>query len=112
MLHFAKFSGCYYCMVPQELCNRWTKDPGWGWKRSGVEQCQYDELVLSVILGTTTAIVDVGQAWLERLRGYGIDPREIENLAAFLSTKVDADRLEVLRVSLELAWLTQVIKQR
>ena len=32
MLHFAKFSGCYYCMVPQELCSRWTKDPRWGWK--------------------------------------------------------------------------------
>ena len=112
MLHFAKFSGCYYCMVPQELCSRWTKDPKWGWKRSGVEQCQYNELVLSVILGTTAAMGDVEQAWLQRLRGYGIDPQEIENIAAFLSAKVDADRLEVLRLSLELVWLTQVIKQR
>ena len=31
---------------------------------------------------------------------------------AFLSAKVDADCLEVLRLSLELVWLTQVIKQR
>jgi superfamily II DNA helicase RecQ len=112
MLHFAKFSGCYYCMVPQELCSRWAKDPRWGWKRSGIEQCQYNELVLSVILGITTVMADVEQAWIERLRGYGIDIQEIENVAAFLSAKVDADRLEVLRLSLELVWFTQVIKQR
>ena len=68
--------------------------------------------MLSVILGTTAAMGDVEQAWLERLRGYGIGPQEIENIAAFLSAKVDADRLEVLRLSLELVWLTQVIKQR
>jgi hypothetical protein len=58
--------------------------------------------VLSVILGITTVIADVEQAWIERLRGYGIDFQEIKNVAAFLLAKVDADQLEVLRLSLEL----------
>jgi hypothetical protein len=40
------------------------------------------------------------------LRGYGIDIQEIENVAAFLSAKVDADWLEVLRLSLKLVWFT------
>jgi hypothetical protein len=55
---------------------------------------------------------DVNQAWTERLRGCGIDFQDIENVAAFLSAKVDADRLEVLRLLLEFVWITQVIKQR
>ncbi len=63
-------------------------------------------------MAITAAIEDVERAWIDRLRGCGIDFQDVENVAAFLSAKVDADRLEVLILLLELVWFTQVIKQR
>ena len=56
----ARFSGCYWCFLPQDLCQRWVRrgdEGGWALDEA-VAHCQYDGVLLGAVVALWLAFSD------------------------------------------------------
>ena len=58
-IRFEKFSGCYWCGVPQEICNRWEQSESGKYQRVKEKDCQYPGVLIAGVVGVTLSYDEV-----------------------------------------------------
>lgn len=57
-IRFERFSGCFWCGVPQDICGGWEDNGKGGYRKVDGGSCQYEGVVLNGILGMTFGYKD------------------------------------------------------
>lgn len=50
-IKFEAYSGCFWCGVPQEICNRWESNGQGRYQRVKGESCQYKGVLIAGLAG-------------------------------------------------------------
>jgi superfamily II DNA/RNA helicase len=87
-IRFEEFSGCYWCGVPQEICNRWEDNGRGRYQRAKGGDCPYRGVLIGGLFGLVYGSRDgVVERWVERLVNHGVDGVSIEGLVRHLGRK-------------------------
>ena len=78
-------TGCFECRVPQRVCIRWTDNGKGGFRQTG-KHCQYEGVMVSVIVGILDSYDRVRREWSKRLEKEGININDYKALGAYLKT--------------------------
>ena len=62
-IKFDKYSGCYWCGVPQDICSRWENNGQGKYRLMGEGSCQYKGVLISAILGIISGHSQVWDQW-------------------------------------------------
>jgi hypothetical protein len=57
---FENFSGCFWCHVPQAICQHWTQNEQGRWKRVDGADCQFKGIVMPAFI----SMLHVQEKWL------------------------------------------------
>ncbi|KAH7010561.1 hypothetical protein B0J12DRAFT_557654, partial [Macrophomina phaseolina] len=102
---FERYSGCFHCGVPQELCGRWESNRKGGFRRVGGE-CQFFGVMLGVLYGIKHGYPAVWQRWEQRLRGAGIDVESEGVVMQYLGRRWKEGEVESNKLVWEFLWIT------
>jgi RecQ family ATP-dependent DNA helicase len=106
------YSGCFWCGVPQEVCNRWEDNGRGRYQRAEGTDCQYRGVLVAGLMGLVYG--DEGkrkERWCERLEKQGVDVSSIEDLVRHLGGKQQLERVESNRLVGEFCWITRLIAE-
>jgi hypothetical protein len=111
-IQFEAYSGCFWCGVPQEVCNRW-EDNGLGrYQRAEGRDCQYKGVLVGGLFGLVYGSKNgVAERWVERMVKQGIEASSIEGLAAHLGRKQALECVESNRLVGEFCWVTRLMAE-
>jgi hypothetical protein len=59
-IKFEKFSACFLCGVPQEICHQWKSNSGRGYKRNYEGDCQYKGVLTGALIGIALGYNEIG----------------------------------------------------
>jgi superfamily II DNA helicase RecQ len=109
-IKFEAFSGCFWCGVPQAICNRW-EDNGMGrYQRISDRGCQYAGALVSGIVGMVFGYKEkVWEHWQGRLREAGVNLDVDEEFIGYLGQKRVMDTVESNRLVEEFCWIAGLV---
>ncbi|PVH96322.1 hypothetical protein DM02DRAFT_474806, partial [Periconia macrospinosa] len=94
-IEFEKYSGCYWCGVPQEICNRWEDNGRGRYQRAEGGHCQYQGVLVGGFFGLVYGSKDGAvERWVARLVEQGIHAGSMEELARHLGRKQQLEYVE------------------
>jgi superfamily II DNA helicase RecQ len=76
----AKYSGCQWCLAPQEWCSRWehSAEEGQMYRQVAGAKCEFDEVVLSTFAALVVKCGEFSRGFRERVRASGFGSAEEE----------------------------------
>lgn len=111
-IRFEEYSGCFWCGVPQEVCNRWEDNGRGRYQRADGRDCQYRGVLvgglLGLVYGGEEGVVD---RWAARLIEQGVDASSIEGLIQHLGRKQALECVESNRLVGEFCWITRLMAE-
>ena len=111
-IKFAPYSGCFWCGVPQELCNRWEDNGQGRYQRAQGGDCQYKGVLISSTMGLLFGgKEDVVKRWCKRLEEEGIEVESIDELIEYLGGKQKLDKTESNNLVKEFCWMTKLLAE-
>jgi superfamily II DNA/RNA helicase len=111
-IKFERFSGCFWCGVPQEICNRWERNSYGRYQRARDGVCQYSGVLIGGLLGVALGSAEVGERWRVRLEGFGVDGSEAgPTLTEYLGKKQELEIAESNCLAGEFCWVTRLIAE-
>ena len=136
-IRFEAYSGCFWCGVPQEICNRWEDNGGGRYQRAEGRDCQYRGVLVGGLLGLVYGGEEaVAQRWVTRLVEQGvntgsmdvgsmdvgsmdrgsidagsIDGGSIDGLVRYLGQKQRLEWVESNRLVGEFCWVTRLMAE-
>jgi superfamily II DNA helicase RecQ len=109
-IKYERYSGCFWCGVPQEICNRWERNSHGRYQRTKEGDCQYRGVLIGGLLGVAWGYAGVGERWKARLEGFGVDGSEAgQTLVEFLGKKQVLETVESNHLVGEFCWITGLI---
>jgi hypothetical protein len=109
-IKFESFSGCFWCGVPQEICNRWERNSYGRYQRVKDGDCQYRGVLTGGLIGVALGWTEVGERWTARLEEFGVDGSEAgQTLVEFLGKKQVLETVESNNLAGEFCWVTRLI---
>lgn len=99
-IRYERFSCCYYCGVPQAICNRWEQkeEQGW-WREKKPGSCQYIGLVVPAIAALLQEGDDEAVDGLYRwMQESGVDIRDEKSVYKWMGEKIEWGGIEVVRL--------------
>jgi superfamily II DNA helicase RecQ len=109
-IKFEKWAGCWWCGVPQEICNRWEENSFGRYQMVRGGDCQYRGVLMGGLWGIVLGYAEVGTQWAERLAGLGVGNREGEmQLIEFMGKKQVLETVESNQLVGEFCWVTRLI---
>ena len=111
-IKFERFSGCFWCGVPQEICNRWEQSENGRYQRVKGRECQYAGVLMAAVVGMSYSNEEVGKRWQMRLREVGSERgRGDRVLIEFLGKKRALETVESNNLAGEFCWMTRLIAE-
>ena len=111
-IKFEKFSGCFWCGVPQEICNRWEENENGRYRRAKGKDCQYSGVLVAGVIGIALSYNEVGAKWQARLKELGVDgSKEERTVLHYLGKKRTLETVESNNLAGEFCWITQLISE-
>jgi RecQ family ATP-dependent DNA helicase len=111
-IRFEEYSGCFWCGVPQEVCNRWEDNGRGRYQRADGRDCQYRGVLVGGLLGLVYGGEEgVVERWIARLVEQGVDGSSIEGLVRHLGRKQRLECVESNRIVGEFCWITRLIAE-
>lgn len=111
-IRFAKYSGCFWCGVPQELCNRWEENGQGRYQRADDGDCQYKGVLVSSAIGLLFGgQEDMVERWCKRLAEQGVEAESIDGLIEYLGGKQRLDITESNNLVKEFCWITRLLAE-
>jgi superfamily II DNA helicase RecQ len=111
-IKFESYSGCFWCGVPQEICNRWERNSQGRYQRAKDGQCQYQGVVVAGLMGVVLGRVEVGERWSIRLAELGVkDLGSGETLVQYLGKKRALETVESNNLVGEFCWVTRLVAE-
>ena len=111
-IRFAKYSGCFWCGVPQEMCNRWEENGQGRYQRAHNGECQYKGVLVSGVMGILFGSeVGIAERWCKRLAEQGVNEGSIEALVEYLGEKQRLERVESNNLVKEFCWITSLLAE-
>ena len=111
-MRFEEYSGCFWCGVPQEVCNRWEDNGRGRYQRADGRDCQYRGVLvgglLGLVYGGEEGVVD---QWAARLIEQGVDASSIEGLIKHLGRKQALGCIESNGLVGEFCWITRLMAE-
>jgi hypothetical protein len=112
-IYYEKYSGCFYCGVPQAICHRWRENDQGGFTRQWEQACQYEGILIPMVAamlhGQDASMIQ--PQWRERLHGFGVDDTDIDQVAQYLGKKTHEQTVERNQLVAEFCWLRQIFAQ-
>jgi superfamily II DNA helicase RecQ len=109
-IKFERYSGCFWCGVPQEICNRWERNSYGRYQRTKDGDCQYRGVLIGGLWGIALGRAEVIERWTARLEGFGVGNSEAEQtLVEFLGKKQVLETVESNHLVGEFCWVTRLI---
>ena len=106
-IKFEAYSGCFWCGVPQEICNGWESNGQGRCRRVQGVDCQYKGVLVGGLVGLVAGDEGILERWRVRLAGLGILGTD-KGLIGYLGFK---QRLEVVESNClvkEFCWVTRL----
>jgi hypothetical protein len=72
-IQFERYSGCFWCGVPQEICHRWESNSQGRYQRVEDGDCQYKGVLIGGLLGIVFGYNEIGRQWYAQLEAIGVD---------------------------------------
>ncbi|KAF2742023.1 P-loop containing nucleoside triphosphate hydrolase protein [Sporormia fimetaria CBS 119925] len=69
-MKFERFSGCFWCGVPQEVCNRWEPSENGRYQRVRGQECQYTGVLIAAVVGISLSYKEVVSTRVSRVSHY------------------------------------------
>jgi RecQ family ATP-dependent DNA helicase len=111
-IRFEEYSGCFWCGVPQEVCNRWEDNGRGRYQRVEGRDCQYRGVLVGGLLGLVYGGEEgVAERWIARLVKQGVDGSSIEALVRHLGRKQRLECVESNRLVGEFCWITRLVAE-
>jgi superfamily II DNA helicase RecQ len=111
-VQFERYSGCFWCGVPQEMCNRWERNSYGRYQRAKDRDCQYSGVLMGGLWGIALGRAEVGERWRARLEALGIDDSGAgRTLVEYLGQKRALETVESNNVAGEFCWITRLIAE-
>lgn len=111
-MRFEEYSGCFWCGVPQEVCNRWEDNGRGRYQRAEGRDCQYRGVLVGGLLGLVYGGEEgVIERWVTRLVEQGVEASSIEGLVRHLGRKQALECVESNRLVGEFCWITRLIAE-
>jgi superfamily II DNA helicase RecQ len=111
-VQFERYSGCFWCGVPQEMCNRWERNSYGRYQRAKDGDCQYSGVLMGGLWGIALGRAEVGERWRARLEALGIDDSGAgRTLVEYLGQKRALETVESNNVAGEFCWITRLIAE-
>jgi superfamily II DNA or RNA helicase len=111
-IKFDNWSGCFWCGVPQVICNRWEDDGKGRHRRVRGGGCQYTGTLVAGVVGLIYGYKgQVWDSWMRRLEGFGVDLKSREDFIGYLGRKRGFDVVESNNLAGEFCWITQLIEE-
>jgi RecQ family ATP-dependent DNA helicase len=111
-IKFESYSGCFWCGVPQEICNRWERNSYGRYQRAKDRDCQYRGVLTGGLMGIALGWTEVGERWRARLEEFGVDNSEAgQTLVEFLGKKRVLETVESNHLAGEFCWVTRFIAE-
>jgi RecQ family ATP-dependent DNA helicase len=111
-IKFESYSGCFWCGVPQEICNRWGRNSYGRYQRAKDGDCQYRGVLTGGLIGVALGWAEVGERWKARLEEFGVDSSDTgQTLVEFLGKKRLLETVESNCLAGEFCWVTRFIAE-
>jgi superfamily II DNA/RNA helicase len=111
-IKFESYSGCFWCGVPQEICNRWERNSYGRYQRTKDGDCQYRGVLIGGLMGVALGKAETGGRWQVRLEELGVDNSgRGETLIEFLGKKQALETVESNNLVGEFCWITRLISE-
>ena len=112
-IRFDDFSGCFWCGVPQEICNRWEDNSRGRHQRVQGEDCQYKGVLVGGLVGLVYGSEqEVVTRWCDRLHDRGVEgDAMMEGLIRYLGSKQQLEYVESNRLVEEFCWITRLLAE-
>ena len=81
------------------------------WSKVSNGHCQYNGLLIPVIVGLTFSYWQLEDLWAQRVEEQGYSPNNQASVAQYFGRKVRADRLETNQLMMDFVWLTKLKSQ-
>lgn len=109
-IKFARFSGCFWCGLPQSICSRWEqRAEGGRWQISG-EECQYAGVLLEGLIGIVLGFQSqVGDKYVDRMRSQGCEIGQQDWWTQYLGKKVEVGEVESNKLVWEFLWVARQV---
>lgn len=109
-IKFERYSGCFWCGVPQEICNRWERNSFGRYQRVQDGDCQYRGVLIGGLLSIALGRSEVGNRWTARLEEFGVSNSGAgPTLFEFLGKKRLLETVESNNLAGEFCWITRLI---
>jgi hypothetical protein len=111
-IQFERFSGCFWCGVPQEICHRWESNSQGRYQRVKDSNCQYKGVLIGGLIGIVYGYSEIRHQWYGRLEAIGID-REAPGgtLIEYLGKKRVLETVESNQLVEEFCWVTRLLAE-
>jgi superfamily II DNA/RNA helicase len=109
-IKFEKFSACFLCGVPQEICHQWKSNGRGKYKRNEEGDCQYKGVLTGALLGIAIGYREIGSQWRARLIAMGFDNTRPGRLVVeYLGKKRVLETVESNQLVGEFCWITRML---
>lgn len=110
-IQFERFSGCFWCGVPQDICNRWEENGRGGYQRAAGGDCQYHGVLIGSLMGISYGSNHaIREHWVQRLVAQGVDG-SMEGLIRYFGSKQAFDFVESNHLVAEFCWITRLLAE-
>lgn len=110
-IQFERFSGCFWCGVPQDICNRWEENGRGGYQRAAGGDCQYHGVLIGSLMGISYGSNHaIREHWVQRLVAQGVDG-SMEGLIRYFGSKQPFDFVESNHLVAEFCWITRLLAE-
>jgi hypothetical protein len=111
-IRFEPYTGCFWCGVPQEVCNRWEDNGRGRYQRAEGGYCQYKGVLVGALFGLVCGTKNgVAEQWVDHLVEQGTDADSIEGLATHLGRKQAFEGVESNKLVGEFCWVTRLMAE-
>jgi superfamily II DNA helicase RecQ len=109
-IKFEAFSGCFWCGVPQAICNQWEDNGKGRYQRTSNRGCQYIGVLVSGVVGMIFGYKEkVWEHWRGRLQEAGVNLDIDKDFIRYLGQKRGMDTVESNRLVEEFCWIAGLV---
>lgn len=111
-IKFERYSGCFWCGVPQAICDRWEDNGQGRYQRASEGTCQYEGVLIAGVVGLVFGYKDrVWERWQRRLEGAGVHLDSDDDFIGYLGKRQGADGIESNYLVGEFCWITGLLAE-
>lgn len=103
-IRFDKYSGCFNCGAPQEICNRWESNGRRGWVRRIGGECQFSGVMAGALYGIKHGYPEVWERWRQELEMMGVYINSEGDIVGYLGRRWKEDEFESNRLVWAFTW--------